>query len=178
VHAPKLLAWICVMLVAVSGCRSTPTVYANTRGGRAAAEAMCEGVRSFTRSPLDADGLRRAWFLPLGSGGDWDLFYAPIVANPQDDSSAEFYQRVVQLTHYLLLRDYGEVLASCLTRRQGYQRVEKREDLETFHARFDDVSTRRRVVISSVNDRVVVLIAGPERRGDLAHSLELETGTE
>ena len=177
-HAATLLAWVCLMLVALSGCRSTPTGYANTRGGRVAAEAMCEGVRSFTRSPLGADGLRRAWFLPLGSGGDWGLFYAPIVANPRDDSSAEFYQRVVQLTHYLLLRDYGEVLAGCLTRRQGYQRVEKREDRETFHARFDDASTHRTIVISSTNDRVALLIAGPEWDGDLKQALELKTGAE
>jgi hypothetical protein len=61
------------ILYLLSGCSSAPASYADNHEGRAAAAELCDSMRTFVAAPLDASGLRRAWFLPFGSYEDLRL---------------------------------------------------------------------------------------------------------
>lgn len=177
----RLLAmvWVGVMLLA-SACSAVPYGYAHNRDGRASAARMCESMRSFARASLDAEGLRRAWFLPFGSVGDGSVdFYAPMAANPSDESSRAFYEHGAgQLTHYVEAPEVAAALASCLSSRQGYSRTCSSQSKKTFRASFRDARSGRSIEISAVDDIATVLIAGPTWKGDVEQALSFDPNAE
>lgn len=105
------------VLGVITGCAAIPEGGTDDRAGRASSIA-CRSMLAFVRAPLDASGLRRAWFLPFGFYDDGSVdFYAPMAAEPSDSASTAFYDRKVgQLTHYLTAPAFAAALSSCLTR--------------------------------------------------------------
>src|SRR5688500_3538996 len=116
---------IVFILSFMSGCAAIPNGYADNSAGRFSAAKMCKSMRAFVRAPLDASGLRRAWFLPFGSYEDGSFdFYAPMASEPSDAPSKAFYDnKVGQLTHYLRAPEFAAALAGCLSNRDGYERL-------------------------------------------------------
>lgn len=174
-RANKLMRLVGISLLASSlwGCGNIQSGYANNSGGRALTAEMCESVRTFTRTTLDAEGLRRAWFLPFGvyEDGSFD-FYAPMASSPNDDASADFYkQRVGQLTHYTSAPEFARALATCLTRRHGYTTVCHNQTNEGFRASLSDLQTGRSVEISSASDTTGILIAERGWAGNVEQAL-------
>jgi hypothetical protein len=141
---------------------------------------MCRSVRTFTRASLDAEGMRRAWFLPFGALGDGEVdFYAPMASNPGDDASSAFYhQRVGQLTHYLVAPEFAEALASCLRAQDGYVRSCRARTEETFRASFVDHTTARAIEISASNGITGVLIVRGTWDGDIQQALRFGSRAE
>jgi hypothetical protein len=175
-----VVAYIGLLAIAVSGCGSVPAGYANNSAGRASAAEMCESVRTFTRASLDAEGLRRAWFLPFGSSEDGSFdFYAPMASRPSDPASKAFYeQRVGQLTHYTRAPEFAEALASCLGERYGYARSCEARSKDAFRASFIDRRTQRSIEIVAANDTTSVLIADGTWKGDIEQALRYESDVE
>jgi hypothetical protein len=177
---PAAVACTASLVLFMSGCGSVPSGYANNSAGRASASEMCRAVRIFTRSSLDVEGLRRAWFLPFGSSEDGSIdFYAPMASKPGDDASKAFYrQRVGQLTHYAPAPEFAEALASCLRKRDGYVRSCQAKTEDTFRASFVDRTTGRSIELSAANDTTSVLIAAGTWTGDIQHALRFGSDVE
>jgi hypothetical protein len=157
------------ILYLLSGCSSAP----DGRQGRGATAELCDSMRSFVAAPLDASGLRRAWFLPFGSYEDGSFdFYAPMASNRSDGPSKAFYERKAgQLTHYLRAPEFAATLASCLTNRHGYLRLCQLITETTFRASFRQTSSGRSVEIAAAEKTTSVLIAEGTWKGNLEQAL-------
>lgn len=158
---------------AIPGDPATLNGYADTKEGRAAAEEMCSSMRKFISAPLDSSGLRRAWFLPMGSYEDGSFdFYAPMASEPSDSASKWFYRRKAgQLTHYLRASEFAAALAGCLSERHGYERVCQTQTENTFRATFVQTKSERSVEIASADETTALLIAKKGWNGNVQESL-------
>lgn len=166
------MAAIASILCFVSGCAAVQ--------GRVIARERCESMRDFARAPVDASGLRRAWFLPFGSydDGSYD-FYAPMASEPSDDASKDFYDRkVAQLTHYLRAPEFAAVLAGCLQGRYGYERLCQSQTETTFRASFREKRTGRSIEIWAAERTTGLLIAEKNWNGDLEKALARDASDE
>lgn len=164
------LAFALLTTVSAAGCASTVQGYANNSAGRALGAEMCESVRRFVHAPLNAEGLRRAWFLSFDAwGADVILMYAPMVSSPSDEHARSFYeQRVGQLTHYLYPPKFAQALASCLSAKHGFTRLSRTRSSEQFRASFRHRADGRFIEISANAEEVTsVVIASGTWQGDL-----------
>lgn len=150
--------------------------YANNRDGDRSRAEFCDTVRRFVRAPLDSEGLRRAWFLPMGAYEDGDAlsidFYAPMAARPSDEHSRAFYRdRVGQLTHYTTSPEHGFEMAKCLSGRHGFK--SKTLEMQEAHMRgsFVDNRSKRRIEIQATEETSTILIASVEWTGDVGESM-------
>jgi hypothetical protein len=130
-------------------------------------------MRVFVRAPLDASGLRRAWFLPFGSYEDGSFdFYAPMSSEPSDAASKAFYEnKVGQLTHYLSAPEFAAALAGCLSKRDDYERGCQSQSEGAFRASFQDEQSGRSVELLATKDSTSVLVAKKGWAGNLEESL-------
>ena len=164
---------VILILGVAPGCAAVPYGYANNSEGRAAAATMCKSMREFVNAPVDASGLRRAWFL---NGGD---FYAPMASDPSDAASRAFYESGVgRLTHYLWAPEFAAALASCLSQKEGYARVCQSQAEDAFRASFEDKQTGRSVELLAAEGVTSVLVAEEGWAGDLEKSLSFSTTEE
>jgi hypothetical protein len=75
---------------------------------------VCDGFREWVSSPLETDEKSLSF--------DWDMideesipFYANMITNgPADEYDKELYEKAAQATHYIKLREYSNIVASCL----------------------------------------------------------------
>jgi hypothetical protein len=172
-NALKLTCLIVLSATQTVGCATKVSGYANNRAGRTSANEMCTSVRGFVRESLNNEGLRRAWFLPIGAYDDGSFdFYAPMASDPSDGASSNFYRnRVGQLTHYVTAPDFAEALATCLSRAEGFERTNWQQTDEKAHAAFRDLVTSRIVVIDASNSVTAILIAAGTWKGDITTSM-------
>jgi hypothetical protein len=169
---PALFATLLGVAASV-GCSTTPYGFVDNWAGRRSTAELCHGMRTFTRAPLDEAGLRRAWFLPLGSGADGIDMYAPMTAQPFDAAANSFYgARAAQLTHYRTPPEFAAALASCLTERYGYNRSSHSMTNTTFRASFTDQSFGRSVTIVATDGTTRILIADKSWNGNPNDALE------
>jgi hypothetical protein len=165
-----------VLLPLLSSCASS-SGYANNAAGRRSRMEFCESVRRFVRAPLDSEGLRRAWFLPMGVNDEGDEIsidlYAPMASNPSDEYSHAFYRdKVGQLTHYVLAPEHALAMANCLTGRHGFERKTLTMEEDHLRGSFLDQRSNRRIEIRATEDTTSILIASMEWKGELDETLQ------
>ena len=167
-----------IMLAAsavLAACAPTYGFQNSLAGNRLRAE-FCDSVRDFVRAPLDENGLRRAWFLPMGVYEDGSIdFYKPMASRPRDDASSKFYrQRVGQLTHYTSADEFGFELSKCLVSSQGFKRHVREIDKENnlMRGSFSDETHNRQIEIRAIEGVTSILVAHEHWSGDLAIALE------
>ena len=166
-----------VLLVAslLIGCQSGPPGFANNSDGWDAYYRFCTAVTSFVRAPVDTNGLRRAWFLPFRADDQSIDFYAPMMADPNDDLAYAFYKEGgAQLTHYVLPPMYAETFSSCLTREMGFKRVVWRHGRNHFYAKLEEASSGSQVVVRATGDTTAILIASEIWNGDTDQALSID----
>ena len=157
--------------------------YANNRAGRESRAAFCDSVRHFVRAPLDSAGLRRAWFLPMGSrevGDNIEIdLYAPMIGKPSDEESHAFYKNEVgRLTHYTTSPEHGFEMAKCLSGRYDFERKALEMQEELLRASFVDIRLKRRIEIAAEDDSTTIFIASMEWSGDLAETMRYRCAEE
>jgi len=168
-----------VLLLPLSGC--VPAYgFSKTSDGQESRSKFCDSVRRFVRAPLDSAGLRRAWFLPMGSYADGSIdFYAPMAAKPADKHSSAFYEnKVGQLTHYTLAPEHGFEMAKCLSGRYGFER--KALEMQDDHMRgsFVDTRSKRRIEILGADYKSSILVASMDWKGDVDEKMQYRCAEE
>ena len=150
------------MALGLSACATLSDGYADNLAGIRARAEMCKGMRSFVRAPLDDTGLRRAWFLPLGSYDDGSFdFYAPMASTPSDEYSSAFYSSGVgQLTHYHVMPSFASSISKCLSTYRGFSRDTLELTEDSFRVSIRDRRLDRNIEILATSDSTNTLAGG------------------
>jgi len=158
------------------GCATVSDGIQNNADGVEFRTEFCNSVLTFVRSPLDSDGLRRAWFLPFGMSDEWIDFYAPMASNPHDEVASAFYEkRVGQLTHYVAKPGFASAIAKCLVSREGFSRKSYSLSEDQMRGSFWDNEQDRRIEIYAADDVAGILIADAGMQGDIDKFLRYDS---